>query len=85
MKTQKRFRKHPRVVLPYPWYSEDNLIKAGESAFGIGVKFHNNPFSLNPFRSYWIRGFKRAEKAHNDRVRFSIKAQESIGYEEVEA
>lgn len=85
MKNHKRFRKQPRAVLPYPWYSENNVIKAGESAFGIGVKFHNNPFNLNPFRSWWIRGFKRAEKAFGDRVRYSIKVQESIGYEEIEA
>jgi|WetSurMetagenome_2_1015567.scaffolds.fasta_scaffold1346079_1 hypothetical protein len=90
MKNQKRFhgdapKRFVKVELPHPWYSESNVVKAGESAFGIGVRFYNNPFKLNPFRQWWIRGFKRAEKNYNEAVRYSMKVQETIALEEVEA
>lgn len=70
---------------PYPWYTERNIIKAGESAFGIGVRFTNNPFTDQPFKSWWIRGFKRAEVANFDRIKKSMAIQETLALEEVEA
>lgn len=77
-KNLKRFK-----PLPYPWYSEADVTKSGESAFKIRVPFYNNPFTEQPYKSWWIRGFKRAEKAWNEAIRFSIKVQETIEFEEV--
>ena len=77
-------RRFKKIELPYPWYNETNVIKAGESAFYLGVKFYNNPYANNPFHSWWIRGFKRAERSHFEAVKFSQQVQESIGVEEVE-
>ena len=77
------FFKERKVILPYPWYSEVNVTRAGESAFKIRVPFHFNPVTEQPFKSWWIRGFKRQEKLHNEALRYSMKVQETIGLEEV--
>jgi len=77
-------QKRVRVDLPYPWYSESNVTKAGESAFKIRIPFYNNPFQAQPFKSWWIRGFKRAEKLYNEGIRLSMKIQETLPLEEVE-
>jgi len=74
-----------KVAPKYPHLTEANALRAGESAFKIRVPFYNNPYSDNPLRSAWIRGFKRAEKTFNEGLRFSARVQETIALEEVEA
>jgi len=83
MKNHRRFNK-VKVTLPFFWYSELNVVRAGESAFKIGVKFYNNPFKDNPFHSWWIRGFKRAERQYAEAMQRSLAIQQTIGLEEVE-
>jgi len=85
MKNKKRPFFKKKVNPPFPWYAEHNVVKAGESAFGIGVRFYSNPFKENPYRSWWIRGFKRAELSYNEMVKNSMRVQESLALEEVEA
>lgn len=78
----KRFKK---VVPKYAHYTEINALRAGESAFKARILFTSNPYAENPFKSSWIRGFKRAERIFQDGLRVSQKIQESLDFEEVEA
>jgi hypothetical protein len=78
-----RSMKVQRPVPPYPHYTEENITKSGESAFKIDVKFYNNPYPKQPWRSFWIRGFKRAERVFEDGVRLSRRIQETLPLEEV--
>jgi len=75
--------KTPRAIAPFHHYTEANITKAGEGAFKIRVPFYNNPYQEQPWRSYWIRGFKRAEKAFEDALRLSKRIQETLPLEEV--
>jgi hypothetical protein len=59
------------------------FIGAGEKAFSARIPIYNNPYSKAPFRSLWIRGWKRAEKAFNEMVRKSKAFQETLPLEEV--
>ena len=80
--------KHKSQVKTAPKYAhltEENANRAGESAFKIRVTFYNNPYSENPCKSAWIRGFKRAEREFNEGLRRSARVQETIALEEVEA
>lgn len=67
----------------FPHNTEANAIKAGNSAFSLGVSFYNNPYNKDaPAKSAWIRGWKRAEKRFFDNIKVSMQIQESIGFEE---
>lgn len=68
----------------YPHLTVPNAVKAGESAFLARIPFYSNPYKEQPLHGAWIRGFKRAERAFFDAVKFSQKIQETIGLEEVE-
>jgi len=74
-----------KVAPKYPHLTETNANKAGESAFKIRVPLYNNPYTENPCKSAWIRGFKRAERNFNEGLRFSARVLETIALEEVEA
>ena len=82
----KKFNKfhdmRPRIK--YAHYSEGNVVKAGESAFKIRVPFYSNPFSENPQRGWWVKGYKRAEREFDDMVRHSKRIQETLPFEEEE-
>jgi hypothetical protein len=68
----------------YFHYTEANVTKAGASAFLIRVSFYNNPFTTQPEKTWWIRGFKRAEREQEDRDRRSKRVQESLPFESEE-
>jgi hypothetical protein len=77
-----------RTVLAQPakiQNREENVTKAGASAFGIRIPFYNCPFNNQPQRSWWIRGFKRAEREFFEREQRSQRVQETIDFEMVEA
>ena len=80
-----KVKKTKKITPKYAHYTEVNALRAGESAFKARVPFTSNPYLENPFKSSWIRGFKRAEKAFYEAIKLSQKVQDSIGYEEVEA
>jgi len=61
-----------------------NFIKAGESAFMARIPFYSNPYKLNPCRSLWIRGWKRAEQEFFNMVAKSKAFAETLPLEEVE-
>lgn len=76
--------KHKSQIKVQPKHAhltEANALKAGEGAFKIRVFFSNNPYSENPCKSAWIRGYKRAERDFNDGLRHSARIQESLPME----
>jgi hypothetical protein len=62
-----------------------NFIKAGDSAFKARIPFYSNPYTANPFRSLWIRGWKAAEVEFYAMVRKNKLIQETLPLEEVES
>lgn len=83
---RKLFTRPVKTVQPAQiQYREESVVKAGSSAFGIRIPFYNNPFSAQPQRSWWIRGFKRAEREFFEREQHSKRVQETIEFEMVEA
>jgi hypothetical protein len=48
------------------------------------VPFYSNPHKLNPWRSLWIRGWKRAEQEFFNMVAKSKAFAETLPLEEVE-
>ena len=76
-----RHKSQPKISI----MAELDAMKAGDSAFRIRVPFYNNPYTETSLKNAWIRGFKRAERDWNESVRNSIRVQETIGLEEVEA
>lgn len=77
------FSRPKPVTYGFPHLTEANAVSGGESAFKIRVPLYNNPFTENPLKSAWIRGYKRAEKAFFEAVKLSQKVQATIGFEEV--
>lgn len=77
----KKLIKKPR----YSHYTEFNALRAGESAFKARILFDANPYHENPYKSSWIRGWKRAERAFFDAIQKSKAIQSTLEYEEVEA
>ncbi len=71
-----------KVTPKYAHLTEYNALKAGESAFKARIPFNSNPYHINPVKSAWIRGFKRAERAFNDMLQRSRALQESLPLEE---
>jgi hypothetical protein len=83
---RKQWKKPEQAIQPAQSpYREDNVIKAGASAFGIRIPFYNNPFAAQPQRSWWIRGFKAAERKFFEREQLSKRVQDTIEFEAVEA
>ena len=77
-------RHYTKTVTPrYLHYTEANVIKGGEDAFKIRVPIYNCPFSMQPQKSWWIRGWKRAERIWEELVRNSKRIQETLEFEEV--
>ncbi len=91
MKNKKTYKSWKPATQPvafvgeYKHLTEPNALKAGESAFKIRVPIYNNPYSENPLKSAWIRGYKRAERLFFEAVKVTQRVQASVGFEEVEA
>lgn len=78
---RKPFKRYTQPVPKYTHLSEPNVTKSGESAFLIRVPYYNNPYQEQPQKTWWIRGWKKAERIQYAREAHSKRVQETIPYE----
>lgn len=81
-KTMRKEFNNTKVTQKYAHVTEYNALRAGESAFKARIPFNSNPYHVNPVKSAWIRGFKRAERTFNEMLQRSRMFQESLPLEE---
>lgn len=51
------------------------FLNAGKNAFKMRIYKYNNPYKLNPYRSLWANGYRKAEQEYEQQSSISRAIQ----------